>query len=325
MWDALAVMVITIAVLLTAFWYKDDLKKLLSRVQALKVGAGGIEITTWRDNLNEKGPQYAKQAGIVETEAGREVGATLEAKAKRYEEWYNREGASAREFILESWGGFRQILYDAAIAHKIQLTPATKPPETIRQMREAGLIDKEKAELMELVYELGKQMKEDPGLKPEKKDAEYFKGLSDTLMEWIMRNLIFLPTAVPSEDKRRRVTLVDDRSPVNFPRPKPGRPAATLLGLSGAVGGRRFSVDRELFRIGSAPENDLQIEGDEYMSSRHSVLRYDKGNLTILDRSSRNGTYLNHRRVTNAGEPVSPGDRIRVGSSTFEVVQSPGQ
>jgi Mg-chelatase subunit ChlD len=104
-----------------------------------------------------------------------------------------------------------------------------------------------------------------------------------------------------------------------FSVPAAGHPTATLIGISGAVEGQEFSVDREVFHIGASAENDLSIAQDAYVSSDHAYLRYEKGSLFIFDRTSRNGTFVNDNQVTDTGYVLRPGDRIRVGMSTFEV------
>jgi pSer/pThr/pTyr-binding forkhead associated (FHA) protein len=110
-----------------------------------------------------------------------------------------------------------------------------------------------------------------------------------------------------------------------FPLPGPGQPTAILVGVRGPVQGRQFSVEKELFRIGATPENDLVIVGDDYVSGKHAYLRYEKGSLWLTDQHSRNGTFLNDNQVTDRALTLKPGDRIRVGNSTLEVVQAPGR
>lgn len=104
-----------------------------------------------------------------------------------------------------------------------------------------------------------------------------------------------------------------------FPCPEPGRPAAIVIGVSGPMQGQDFSLEKELFCIGADPENDLCIPSDDYVSWKHAYLRYDKGSLFLFDQRSKNGTFLNDKAVTELGWNVIPGDRIRVGTSTFKV------
>jgi hypothetical protein len=110
-----------------------------------------------------------------------------------------------------------------------------------------------------------------------------------------------------------------------FPGPGPGQPAAILVGVSGVAKGRRYSVERDFFRFGADPDNDVLLGDDEYVSSHHAHLRYEKGSLLLADQGSRNGTFLNDQRVGEVPLVISPGDHIRVGDSTFEVMAAPGR
>jgi pSer/pThr/pTyr-binding forkhead associated (FHA) protein len=93
-----------------------------------------------------------------------------------------------------------------------------------------------------------------------------------------------------------------------------------LHGVAGTVDGQLHSVEKEIFSIGAGAGNDLSIGEDEYISSEHAYLRYEKGSLLIFDRVSINGTFVNDEKVTQTGIALRPGDRIKLGMSTFEVV-----
>jgi pSer/pThr/pTyr-binding forkhead associated (FHA) protein len=71
--------------------------------------------------------------------------------------------------------------------------------------------------------------------------------------------------------------------------------------------------------IGRNPKNDLAIPQDKQISGSHAYLRYEKAGLFIIDRNSRNGTFVNENKLTDSGCVLNSGDRIRVGKSTFEV------
>jgi hypothetical protein len=94
---------------------------------------------------------------------------------------------------------------------------------------------------------------------------------------------------------------------------------AMLIGVGGPVEGKRFSVEKHGLLIGRNPHNDLAIPQDEHVSGSHAYLRYEKGDLLIIDRNSRNGTFVNDNKLTDVGCVLTSGDRIRVGNSTLEV------
>ncbi|MGH9960163.1 MAG: FHA domain-containing protein, partial [Pyrinomonadaceae bacterium] len=103
---------------------------------------------------------------------------------------------------------------------------------------------------------------------------------------------------------------------------KSAQPGVVLVFIRGPMQGRQFTVEKAIFRIGANPENDLVISSDDHVSGKHACLRYDKGDLLLADQHSKNGTFLNNRRLTNVPLLINVGDQIRVGNSTFQVAQS---
>jgi pSer/pThr/pTyr-binding forkhead associated (FHA) protein len=67
----------------------------------------------------------------------------------------------------------------------------------------------------------------------------------------------------------------------------------------------------------SAAQADIVLPG-ERVSRRHAVLRTVDGSLYIQDLGSRNGTYVNGRRVTKA-TVLAAGDVVGVGDEVLEV------
>ena len=104
-----------------------------------------------------------------------------------------------------------------------------------------------------------------------------------------------------------------------FPVPSQGRPAAVLRGVSGPARGRQYAIEQTTYRIGSDESNDLQLS-DNYLSHKHASIKYDQGSLYLSDNGSSNGTSLNDVKLDQTARVLSPGDRIRVGKSTLELV-----
>jgi FHA domain len=100
------------------------------------------------------------------------------------------------------------------------------------------------------------------------------------------------------------------------------RQPAMLVGIGGAVQDRRYPLDTEIFHIGAAPDNNLIIQDDDYVSERHACLCYEKGNLSIADQHSKNGTFVNGNRLRNGALSVNAGDQIRIGQSIFEIAHA---
>ena len=90
---------------------------------------------------------------------------------------------------------------------------------------------------------------------------------------------------------------------------------AALVGTSDAVSGRRYEVGAELVigREGQA----LTID-DGTMSRRHAVVRSSGEALTVEDLGSRNGTFVNGRRISELVS-LAPDDVITLGATSFRV------
>lgn len=127
-------------------------------------------------------------------------------------------------------------------------------------------------------------------------------------------------TPPPPIPRHRETTVIAQY----FPVPTAGQPTAMLRGVTGPVEGQQHAVDKEIYSIGASAANDLSIGDDEYISGEHAYLRYEKGSLFIFDKASRNGTFVNDDKVTQTGVVLRPGDRIKLGMCTFEVVMPSG-
>lgn len=84
---------------------------------------------------------------------------------------------------------------------------------------------------------------------------------------------------------------------------------------------KAFSLPSSVTVIGRRSDCDLYIPLMP-ISRRHCQLNHDKGVLKIRDLGSRNGTYLNGKRISEA--VVQAGDYIKVGPLKF-VFQIDGQ
>jgi tetratricopeptide (TPR) repeat protein len=124
--------------------------------------------------------------------------------------------------------------------------------------------------------------------------------------------------ALNPEDKH---AILQRRTQVGgyFPSPGPRRPTAILSGVAGAMQNRQFPMEKESLHIGANPQNDLCIPDDDYVSGNHAWLRYEKGSIFVVDVGSRNGTFVNGQRVSNTARALTPGDRIQIGNTIFEL------
>ena len=67
--------------------------------------------------------------------------------------------------------------------------------------------------------------------------------------------------------------------------------------------------------VGTAADSDIVLT-DQYMSSRHAVIRYEDGIFVIVDLDSTNGTYVNDDRCSK--EELIDNDRLRVGRTELK-------
>jgi pSer/pThr/pTyr-binding forkhead associated (FHA) protein len=88
---------------------------------------------------------------------------------------------------------------------------------------------------------------------------------------------------------------------------------------AGPLAGRRVEVTAALVLGRQAA--DLVVE-DPQVSRRHASLRPAGDALEVEDLGSLNGTWVNDARIQGATR-LAPGDRVRVGDTTFEVEGPP--
>ncbi len=92
-----------------------------------------------------------------------------------------------------------------------------------------------------------------------------------------------------------------------------------LRATSGPATGLKLSIEEELQLGRAAPGFELLTADGELSRSHAAISREGDGALVIEDLGSRNGTWINGVRVER--QRLEPGDVIRVGESTFELVE----
>ncbi len=90
--------------------------------------------------------------------------------------------------------------------------------------------------------------------------------------------------------------------------------------LSGSHEGRELNVSGEKFLIGRSESCQLRPKS-ESVSRKHCIIVLKDNRVLIQDLKSRNGTYVNDKRLpTDKAKVLSGGDKLRVGKLNFEVV-----
>ena len=75
--------------------------------------------------------------------------------------------------------------------------------------------------------------------------------------------------------------------------------------------------------IGRSSEADVPL-GDPEASRRHAALQVAGGALYVTDLGSRNGTFLNGKRLGGEGIELKIGDHIDVGNTRIEILEIRG-
>lgn len=93
---------------------------------------------------------------------------------------------------------------------------------------------------------------------------------------------------------------------------------AVLVCTAGPLQGSVFPLEDGGLKIGRADDNQVVIKDDDGISRYHATLLFDHGSLWLRDAGSRNGVFVNDRRVSDHKE-LSVGDVVRLGESRFTV------
>jgi pSer/pThr/pTyr-binding forkhead associated (FHA) protein len=306
-----AAVVITISISGLVIIYRHQLLDLIKKnIKRIKIGFFEIELDKQRLD------KVRKQIDISQ-------GSATDQGTVSKQRTSESADLSARDIVLNQWGSLKQVVNDIAIGRQFRLTPASKTPDVIKRLLGAQLIKPDLAEAVNFLFEEGKKVSENAG----KVDREYalmYEEISGSLVDWMMLNILSPEKVLTTNQKKvveRRQTIVGESAPdFSFTPPRPGNPVAWLVGKGGRFQGRRFPIEKEQYRIGRNSDNDLCLEEDDYVSGKHAYLKYMESNLFLYDLNSRNGTFVNDRKIKGSPCAVHKGDHLKFGVSVFEVL-----
>jgi hypothetical protein len=78
--------------------------------------------------------------------------------------------------------------------------------------------------------------------------------------------------------------------------------------------GAEHRVNSAPLTIGRSSENDIELHGDDFASSRHARFEARQDGVWVVDEGSTNGTFVNGKRLEHPRR-LAPGDVVRVGET----------
>ena len=107
----------------------------------------------------------------------------------------------------------------------------------------------------------------------------------------------------------------------------PCGPRASAYILRANIGDK--IVEHELtegeYLIGASSEADIQlVDPEEYISRKHAKLIVRDGEIFIIDQDSRNGTFINNRRIEpNTEDKIELSDKVSLADTMLEFEAAP--
>jgi hypothetical protein len=139
--------------------------------------------------------------------------------------------------------------------------------------------------------------------------------------KWLFVGLLylflFLVMAVVWKEMRQQIGKAGDRK--DGPA-APGRLRVIQSGSDPNLTTGMLLTLKHQFALGAATDNDLVL-ADEFVSARHTRLRWDGAGWWLEDLGSRNGTLVNGRIIApHTPHPTPFGARITIGDVEFELL-----
>jgi len=89
-----------------------------------------------------------------------------------------------------------------------------------------------------------------------------------------------------------------------------------LVIFIGNDSGKRHKLKPGIITIGRSPQADITID-DDRISRIHCAIKWSDGTLSIEDKGSRNGTYVDSHKISHAD--LSPGVSLQLGHSVMKI------
>ena len=115
---------------------------------------------------------------------------------------------------------------------------------------------------------------------------------------------------------------IDDRMSERFDEQSHSDRGRVTRLLIGKTDGQelRFPLFKDRLTIGRTAHNDIQLKA-QYISRRHAVIVTENGGTRIVDWGSKNGVFINEKRV--AEQVLKNGDVVTIGTTDFRYEERP--
>ena len=80
------------------------------------------------------------------------------------------------------------------------------------------------------------------------------------------------------------------------------------------------TLDSAPVTLGRAPDNDFNLDADEFASGHHARIEPRRDGVWVEDLGSTNGTFVNGQKLTRPRK-LAPGDVVRVGETDLRFEQ----
>lgn len=226
---------------------------------------------------------------------------------------------AGRDIVLNLLGNLEQTINDAAIAQNMKLSMDSHAQDVVQRLLGEKLIPVDVFDALDFLIEEGQRVM-DTSRKVDVEQALIYKEVADAVIDWMLLNIPIDKGPQGTQDSWRRQTVVGGMgSGMFFEMPGRNKPIARLVGKTGELKDHGIQVNKEPYKIGRDPDNDLCLEHDEYVSGHHAHIKYMDNNLFLYDLNSRNGTFVNGRKITGTSCALQRGDTIKFGSAVFEI------
>ena len=231
----------------------------------------------------------------------------LESDAERQKESFERELQQVR-FEL---GQARDTITEHQTVNE-QLTSDLIDNRGFRQALEAHLEEQE-SESNEQIDRLTRALRKARNLNTEyERKLKIKDGAINDLMNELAAHSSTLELSTELEKALKRIDGYRQDKARDRRRGEANHRVAKMLIGSAEGKELRFPLFKERLTIGRTPHNDIQLNL-RYVSRRHAVIATDQNGTRVIDWGSRNGLYVNHKRVTE--HFLSSGDEITIGDT----------